>query len=106
MGLYADRLVPEKDFPFAQATRMKRSEGVGTFFPTGFPYEKVQGNVTGMPITQQAESPATWKRIVAVPLEAVDFTATVAMKTTEAAGIIILLPIAAEWNGIAKLFNG
>ena len=78
------------------------------FTPSGIcaPYQEISSAVANMPITRQAEEPATWRRIVAVPLEAVDLTATVAMTTAEVAGIIAILPISAVWNGVAKLFNG
>lgn len=104
--------IEEQDFPFSKATRiaMDKGENLNSAWlePSGFcaPYLEVSSAVACMPITQQAEEPATWRRIVAVPLEAVDFTATVAMTTAEVAGIIAILPIAAVWNGVAKLFNG
>ena len=107
-----DRAIVEQDFPFAKATRiaMDKGENLNSVWqgPSGFcaPYLEVSSAVACMPITQQAEEPATWRRIVAVPLEAVDLTATVAMTTAEVAGIIAILPISAVWNGVAKLFNG
>ena len=111
VGLYAERLIPEKDFPFAHAKRVvlrgENNRGGAPFCRTCYPYyEEVRGEVGGMPITQQAEEPATWRHIVAVPLEAVDITATVTMRTAETAGIIALLPVSAVWNIIAKIFNG
>lgn len=107
-----DRAIAEQDFPFAKATRIAidKGENLNSVWqgPSGFcaPYLEVSSAVACMPITQQAEEPATWRRIVAVPLEAVDLTATVAMTTAEVAGIIAILPISAVWNGVAKLFNG
>ena len=107
-----DRAIAEQDFPFAKATRIAidKGENLNSVWqgPSGFcaPYLEVSSAVACMPITQQAEVPATWRSIVAVPLEAVDLTATVAMTTAEVAGIIAILPISAVWNGVAKLFNG
>ena len=107
-----EQAIAEQDFPFSKATRiaMDKGENLNSAWlgPSGLcaPYLEVSSAVACMPITQQAEKPATWRRIVAVPLEAVDFTATVAMTTAEVAGIIAILPIAAVWNGVAKLFNG
>ena len=107
-----DRAIAEQDFPFAKAPRIAidKGENLNSVWqgPSGFcaPYLEVSSAVACMPITQQAEEPATWRSIVAVPLEAVDLTATVAMTTAEVAGIIAILPISAVWNGVAKLFNG
>ena len=70
------------------------------------PYQEVRSAVAGMPITETPARPSTEQRIAATPLQVVDFTATAAMRAAEAAAIIVLLPPAAVWNGIAKLFNG
>lgn len=107
-----DRAIAEQDFPFSKATRIEmdavKNLPAAFLSPGGLcaPYQEIGNAVASMPITQQAEEPATWKRTVALPLGAVDFTATVAMTTAEAAGIIAILPVSVVWNGVSKLFNG
>lgn len=107
VGLFAERLIPEQDFPYAEAKRIKVSaDDIADYIPRFRTYEPVQGAVDGMPITEPAEPVARWRRAAAVPLEFVDFSATTVMVTTELAGIIAILPFAAVYNGIAKIFNG
>ena len=106
-----DRAVAEKDFPFDKAKRIENSKAETlpvseNQIPFGIPCWEISTAVATMPITEPAHQPSTGQRLAAAPLEVVDATATIAMRATELAAIIVLLPPAAVWNGIAKLFNG
>lgn len=110
-GMRFDQAIMEQDFPYSKAKRIEIAgdEVLLSIHGPGelcMPYQEVRSAVDGMPITETPSRPSIGQRIAATPLQVVDFTATAAMRAAEAAAIIVLLPPAAVWNGIAKLFNG
>ena len=110
-GMRFDQAIMEQDFPYSKAKRIEIAgdEVLLSIHGPGelcMPYQEVRSAVAGMPITETPVRPSIGQRIAATPLQVVDFTATAAMRAAEAAAIIVLLPPAAVWNGIAKLFNG
>ena len=106
-GLLAEQLIPMRNFPMGKAKRIAVSETLPyePFMPSYLTYEPVCGAVDGMPVTSLPEEPATWKHVVAFPLGIIDITTSIAMTTTEAAGIMAILPLVAVKNGIEKIFN-
>ncbi len=106
-----DRAIAEMDFPFDKAVRINspKDEPLPISekqFSFGNPCWEISTAVASMPITGPAPQPSTMQRLAAAPLEVVDTTATIAMRATELAFIIVILPPSAVWNGITKLING
>ena len=100
-------LIPEERFPMTAATREQTAEDAWYPLWHGFAllYGEVPWEVEGMPLTQTPEQPSLWREVVAFPLGLVDVTASIAMTTAEAAGIIAILPVAAVWSGITKIVS-
>ncbi len=104
IGLDAEPLIPEQDFPFAQAEKIPIGKAwgdsewaqrfsVGAYLPRCKTYEPVHGEVAGMPITQPEEKPAVWRRALAAPLEVVDVAGTVVLIGVDIAWGLARLPV-------------
>ena len=116
VGLHADNLIPEQDFPFAKAKRItlgksaswgdhevfRVSSMVYAYFPSCKTYEPVCGELAGMPITQPEEKPAFWRRAVAVPLGVVDVAGTVVLIGADVACGLVCLPVYVVWDMVCE----